>query len=119
MVHTSHTQDKKSMLSQGIVIFVYLAVLTALEFLVAISFSSVPLLVTVALVKAALVGYYYMHVYKLNLEHEDDTSYDYKSGTNRLGLWLFLVSDSFVFAGLMAMRINLLGITRPELNQFL
>jgi len=114
-----HTEDKKSVLSQGIIIFVYLAILTGLEFLVAISFDSVPLLVTVALVKAALVVYYYMHVYKLNLEHADDTSYDYKSDTNRLGLWLFLISDSFVFAGLMAMRINLLGLTRPELNQFL
>jgi cytochrome c oxidase subunit III len=116
-----HTQEKRSMLGQGIVIFVYLAVLTALEFLVAISFDSVPLLVVVALVKAALVAYYYMHVYKLNLESESEEveSYDYKAGTNRLGLWLFLVSDSFVFAGLMAMRINLLGLTRPELNQFL
>ena len=107
------------MLGQGVVIFVYLAILTGLEFLVAISFDLVPLLVVVALVKAALVAYYYMHVYKLNLESEEVESYDYKSGTNRLGLWLFLVSDSFVFAGLMAMRINLLGLTRPELNQFL
>ena len=120
MVHTQ-TQDKKFMLGQGVVIFVYLAILTGLEFLVAISFDSVPLLVVVALVKAALVAYYYMHVYKLNLESESDEieSYEYKSGTNRLGLWLFLVSDTFVFAGLMAMRINLLGLTRPELNQFL
>ena len=107
------------MLGQGVVIFVYLAILTGLEFLVAISFDLVPLLVVVALVKAALVAYYYMHVYKLNVESEEVESYDYKSGTNRLGLWLFLVSDSFVFAGLMAMRINLLGLTRPELNQFL
>jgi cytochrome c oxidase subunit 3 len=120
MVHTQ-TQDKKFMLGQGIVIFVYLAVLTGLEFLVAISFDSVPLLIVVALVKAALVAYYYMHVYKLNLESESDEveSYEYKSATNRLGLWLFLVSDTFVFAGLMAMRINLLGLTRPELNQYL
>ena len=115
----THSQDKKSMLGQGILIFIYLAVLTGLEFLVAISFQSVPLLVVVALVKAALVGYYYMHVYKLNLEHEDDHSYEYKSGTNRLGLWLFLVSDSFVFGGLMVMRINLLGLSRPDLNQIL
>jgi len=115
-----HTQDKKSMLGQGIVIFIYLAVLTGLEFLVAISFRSVLLLVVVALVKAALVVYYYMHVYKLNLEAEhDDEAYDYKAGTNRLGLWLFLISDSFVFGGLMIMRINLLGLTRPELNQLL
>jgi cytochrome c oxidase subunit III len=116
----THTQDKKSMLSQGIMIFVYLAVLTGLEFFVAISFNSVPLLVVVALVKAALVVYYYMHVYQLNAESsEDEHSYEYKTGTNRLGLWLFLVSDSFVFAGLMVTRINLLGLTRPHLNQFL
>jgi cytochrome c oxidase subunit III len=115
-----HTHDKKSLLVQGILIFVYLAVLTGLEFLVAISFRSVPLLIVVALVKAALVVYYYMHVYKLNLESEmDDASYDYKAGTNRLGLWLFLISDTFVFAGLMVMRVNLLGLTRPELNQLL
>lgn len=116
-----HTQDSRPMLGQGILIFIYLAVLTGLEFFIAVSFISVPLLVVVALVKAALVLYYYMHVYKLNLEshEEDENSYEYKSGTNRLGLWLFLVSDSFVFAGLMVMRINLLGLTRPHLNQYL
>jgi len=115
-----HTQEKSSLLSQGVFIFVYLAVLTGLEFFVAITFSSVPLLVVVALIKAALVVYYYMHVYKLNLESEiDEHAYDYKAGTNRLGLWLFLVSDSFVFGGLMVVRINLLGLTRPELNQLL
>jgi len=115
-----HTQVKSPMLSQGVFIFVYLAILTALEFFVAISFNSVPLLVVVALIKAALVVYYYMHVYKLNLESEiDEHSYDYKAGTNRLGLWLFLISDTFVFGGLMVVRINLLGLTRPELNQLL
>jgi cytochrome c oxidase subunit III len=108
------------MLGQGILIFIYLAVLTGLEFLIAISFRSVPLLIVVAIVKAGLVLYYYMHVYKLNLESEiDDEAYDYKAGTNRLGLWLFLISDTFVFGGLMIMRVNLLGLTRPELNQML
>jgi len=116
----THTHEKSFLLSQGMFIFVYLAVLTGLEFFVAISFNSVPLLVVVALVKSALVVYYYMHVYKLNLESEsEEHSYDYKAGTNRLGLWLFLVSDSFVFGGLMVMRINLLGLTRPDLNQIL
>jgi len=115
-----HTHENKPMLTQGVLIFIYLAVLTALEFMIAISFNSVPLLVVVTLVKAALVVYYYMHVYKLNLDSEtEDTSYDYKAGTNRLGLWLFLISDTFVFAGLMVMRINLLGLARPELNQTL
>lgn len=116
----THKQDKSSMLSQGILIFIYLAVLTALEFFVAVTFNAVSLLVVVALVKAALVVYYYMHIYQLNAEHEGDhESYEYKSGTNRLGLWLFLISDSFVFGGLMVMRMNLLGLTRPNLNQML
>ena len=116
----AHNQDKASMLSQGVFIFVYLAVLTALEFFVALSFDSVPVLVVIALVKAGLVVYYYMHVYQLNAENEgDENSYGYKTGTNRLGLWLFLISDSFVFGGLLVMRINLLGLTRPPLNQTL
>jgi cytochrome c oxidase subunit III len=116
----AHNQDKSSLLSQGVFIFVYLAVLTGLEFFIAVSFNSVPLLVVIALVKAALVLYYYMHVYQLNIDHEgDEDSYEYKSGTNRIGLWLFLVSDTFVFGGLMVMRINLLGLTRPDLNQTL
>jgi cytochrome c oxidase subunit 3 len=116
-----HTQDKNSMLGQGMLIFIYLAVLTGLEFFVAITFRSVPILVVVALIKAALVLYYYMHVHELNADSsgEDEHSYEYKTGTNRLGLWLFLLSDSFVFGGLMAMRINLLGLTRPNLNQIL
>ena len=108
------------MLNQGVFIFVYLAVLTILEFLVAISFNSAAVLIAVALVKGVLVVYYYMHVYKLNAEHEGDhDSYAYKSGTNRLGLWLFLISDSFVFGGLLVMRMNLLGLTHPHLNQTL
>jgi cytochrome c oxidase subunit 3 len=34
-------------------------------------------------------------------------------------IWLFLISDSFIFGGLMISRINLLGLTRPELVQAL
>jgi len=116
----THKQDKASMLSQGVFIFIYLAVLTVLEFIVAVSFKSTAVLITFALVKAVLVVYYYMHVYKLNAEHEGDhDSYAYKTGTNRLGLWLFLISDSFVFGGLLVMRMNLLGLTHPHLNQTL
>jgi cytochrome c oxidase subunit 3 len=116
----TENHEKTSLLSQGVYIFVYLAVLTLLEYFVAITFKSVPLLVVVALVKVALVAYYYMHIYKLNAENEGDPdSYAYKTGTNRLGLWLFLVSDTFVFGGLMVTRVNLLGLTRPPLNQLL
>ena len=43
----------------------------------------------------------------------------YKLGTNRIGLWLFLISDSFVFGALLVTRFYLLGNHRPELNQVL
>ncbi|HEX9017649.1 MAG TPA: cytochrome c oxidase subunit 3 [Anaerolineaceae bacterium] len=46
-------------------------------------------------------------------------SYEYRIATSRLGLWLFLISDSFVFGGLMVARFYLLGLHRPDLNQFL
>ena len=114
-----HT-NKSEALKLGVTIFIFLAVLTALEYFVAVAMNAVPLLAVVALVKAGLVLYYYMHIYKLNAEAgEDRESYEYKTGTNRLGLWLFLLSDSFVFAGLLVSRFNLLGMTRPHLNQFL
>jgi cytochrome c oxidase subunit 3 len=112
--------DKKEILNQGMIIFVFLAVLTVLEFFIAVTVGSVLLLGIFALVKAGLVGYYYMHIYRLNKEDDDGhESYAYKTGTNRLGLWLFLLSDGFVFAGLAVARFNLLGLTRPHLNQTL
>lgn len=39
-----------------------------------------------------------------------------KLATNRLGLWLFLLSDTFMFGGLLVARFYLLGGRRPELN---
>ena len=117
----SHTQDKSAALGQGVVIFVYLAVLSLIEYFIAVAFEATGILVVVAIVKAALVLYYFMHIYKLNDEDQnsDEHSYSYKTNTNRLGLWLFLLSDSFVFAGLLVMRSNLLGLHRPHLNQAL
>ena len=47
------------------------------------------------------------------------TTSSYRLQTNRLGLWLFIISDSFVFGGLLATRFYLLGDTRPHLEQFL
>lgn len=43
---------------------------------------------------------------------------------NRLGMWLFLISEAFLFAGILVMRIVLLrdddgSFTRPELDQFI
>ncbi|HWQ04905.1 MAG TPA: cytochrome c oxidase subunit 3 [Longilinea sp.] len=42
--------------------------------------------------------------------------YQRKVATSRLGLWLFLLSDTFVFGGLMVSRFYLLGGRRPDLN---
>ncbi len=114
MAHT----DQKTALNQGAIIFIFLAVLTALEFFIAVAMDAVALLILVALVKAGLVVYYYMHIYRLNDEDGDDhETYAYKTGTNRVGLWLFLLSDAFVFGGLAVARFNLLGLTRPHLSQ--
>ena len=68
----THTQDKSSALAQGLTIFIFLAVLTALEFGIAIAINSTILLVLVALIKAGLVAYYYMHIYKLNQDEHGE-----------------------------------------------
>jgi cytochrome c oxidase subunit 3 len=47
------------------------------------------------------------------------SSYKFKSESNRLGLWLFIISDAFVFAGLLVSRFYLFQGERPELNQVL
>lgn len=44
--------------------------------------------------------------------------YRRRTYTNRLGLWLFIFSDAFVFAGLFVSRFYLYGANfRPELSQ--
>jgi cytochrome c oxidase subunit 3 len=48
------------------------------------------------------------------------SEYRYKTGNNRLGLWLFIISDAFVFLGLLVSRFYLLGLdAHPEVNQVL
>ena len=68
-----------------------------------------------------MVLFYYMHISKVAKadSDEDRESYAYKTSTNRLGLWLFILSDSFVFGGLLVTRFSLLGTSRPELEQTL
>ncbi len=45
--------------------------------------------------------------------------YKTKLSNNRLGLWLFILSDTFIFGGLLVTRFSLLGDTRPDLSQVL
>ncbi len=51
--------------------------------------------------------------------HQEEMSYARRLRLNRWGLWMFLVSESFMFAGLFAARFYLWGNTRPELDQTL
>ncbi|MEA3334752.1 MAG: cytochrome c oxidase subunit 3 [Chloroflexota bacterium] len=44
-------------------------------------------------------------------------SYEWQTSNNRLGLWLFFLSESFIFGGLLVARFFLWGGTRPDLNQ--
>jgi cytochrome c oxidase subunit 3 len=46
-------------------------------------------------------------------------SYRAHTKANRLGMWLFFVSEAFLFGGLLASRFYLWGNTRPELDQTL
>jgi cytochrome c oxidase subunit 3 len=117
MEHTG----KSSAMQLGLLVLGALAVLTAVEFIIALTVDIWQILAIIPIIKALLVFYYYMHVYRL-FEADTDTnreSYAYKLATNRIGLWLFLISDSFIFGGLMISRINLLGLTRPDLIQLL
>ncbi|MCH7480700.1 MAG: heme-copper oxidase subunit III [Chloroflexi bacterium] len=50
-----------------------------------------------------------------HLEKLDD--YKFKLANNRMGLWLFIFSDAFLFGGLLVTRYSLMGFTRPNLNQ--
>lgn len=116
MEHNQHTGYQR-----GFYVFVALIALSIIEIGIALYFSSNLALGVLILAKAGLVLYYYMHVGKL-ASGDDNESHDsvtYRMGTNRLGLWLFLVSDAFVFAGLLVTRFSLLGLSRPHLNQTL
>lgn len=112
--------NKASALRLGILVFGALAVATAVEFILALYAYILPILVVIALIKAGLVMYYYMHIYRLfEMDPDpDQESFSYKLTTNRIGLWFFMLSDSFIFGGLLVSRFNLLGLTRPDVNQF-
>lgn len=51
--------------------------------------------------------------------HAHAPSYAETLGHNRLGLWLFFISEAFLFGGLLSVRFFLWGNTRPETDQFI
>jgi cytochrome c oxidase subunit 3 len=46
-------------------------------------------------------------------------AYQYKVANNRLGLWLFFVSEAFMLGALLVARFFLWGNSRPDLDQTL
>jgi cytochrome c oxidase subunit 3 len=108
--------QKSSAMQLGWLVLGAIAVLMAVEFTIAVTIHAWIVLLIIPIIKAVLVFYYYMHINLLFQEEKDPNreSVAYKIATNRLGLWFFLVSDTFIFGGLMISRINLLGLTRPN-----
>lgn len=47
------------------------------------------------------------------------SEYRHQLRSNRLGLWLFFISEAFLFGGLLVTRFALWGNTRPDLDQIL
>jgi cytochrome c oxidase subunit 3 len=61
-----------------------------------------------------------MENHAASIQHPANEQHNYadKLRTARIGLWLFIISDSFVFGGLLVSRFYLLGGQRPHLEQF-
>ena len=47
------------------------------------------------------------------------TEYRFQLRLNRFGLWLFFISEAFMFGGILVARFYLWGNTRPDLDQAL
>ncbi|MBU6349009.1 MAG: heme-copper oxidase subunit III [Chloroflexi bacterium] len=57
------------------------------------------------------------HASHADTPHADHDNFAAQLRMNRLGLWLFFISEAFLFGGLLAARFYLWGGTRPELDQ--
>ena len=53
----------------------------------------------------------------MSTETHSLSEYREQLNNNRLGLWLFFVSEAFLFIGLLAARFYPWGNTRPDLDQ--
>jgi len=51
--------------------------------------------------------------------HGHVPSYAETLGHNRLGLWLFFISEVFLFGGILSVRFYLWGNSRPPVDQFI
>ncbi len=69
----SHAADGKEPLRIGWQVFIALAVLTIVEFALAVVIdANLPILVVIAIMKAGLIMYYFMHVLKIWRSGEEE-----------------------------------------------
>ncbi len=57
------------------------------------------------------------HAHADHGHEEHGQSYEFTLRNNRLGLWIFFISEAFLFGGLLVTRFTLWGNTRPEVDQ--
>ncbi len=61
-------------LGRGWFVFIGLAILTVVEYLLAITIdANLPIMIVLAVAKAAIIIHYFMHVARLWLGHEEDS----------------------------------------------
>ncbi len=53
------------------------------------------------------------------VHHQEAISPTRRLAMNRVGLWMFIISETFLFSGILVSRFYLWGATRPHLNQLL
>jgi cytochrome c oxidase subunit IV len=59
------SENKAQALRRGTLTFIALLILTAVEFYVGVALNSIALLLILSLLKAALIVYVFMHIYRL------------------------------------------------------
>lgn len=57
------------------------------------------------------------HEHDVHEEHRHEPPYEVQLKSNRLGLWLFFLSEIFLFGALLVARFVLWGDRRPDLSQ--
>ncbi len=110
----------------GWVVIAALFVVEVVEYFVGVAMDSGAFLfmVLLAVPGGGLIVWYFMHVKQLwSNDHADAAPAEPGHGgvgMNRLGLWVFIISESFLFAALLSSRYFLRGVERPDdLNQIL
>ena len=130
--HRLCANQEKTPLPHRSIVLVALLVLEVFDYYAAQLLNGpVTILFVLALINAALIVNYYMHISTCFRQKETTNGADthaHPAGgispakrlhMNRMGLWLFLLSEAFLFGGILISRFYLWGDTRPHLDQTL